>query len=284
MTSGQSSPSAVLRPAASPLPAVARRRVRWAPAAAAVVALLLVGCGDGGPGGIYGSDSPSPSTTGSTTTPTPTTSEASPSATTGPGCTPTEIGAPEDAIFVQVIDVDDDGRPDKAWISGGSGRSFGITTASGATFSTPIVSASPIPAKGVVNKVGADGTPIAIVDVGREALVYSLADCSIHQTMDVKGAPYTFDRGFGDQGTGVGCTAVDGVLQLAGLLATEEGSSWTVTRTFVDLSDNGTLATNGEKTVVATDAAATDPVVVTAQEVSCGDMVAGQDGLVEPEF
>lgn len=282
MTSGQSSPSPARRPLAGEASSGTHRLVRWAPAGLAVVALLLAGCGGGGPGGIYGSDSPSPSAAASTT-PAPTTSEASPSATTGPGCSPTEIGAPADAIFVQVIDVDGDGRPDKAWISGGSGRSFGITTASGATFSTPIVSASPVPAKGVVNKVGADGTPIAIVDVEREALVYSLADCSITQTKNAEGAAYTFDRGFGDEGTGVGCSTVGGVLQLAGLLATQEGAGWTVTQTLVDLSNNGTLATNGEKSVVATGAAATDPVVVTAKEVSCGDVVAGQDGLVEPQ-
>ena len=259
-----------------------RHRTGLAAVSLAGLGLLLAGCGSGGPGGIYGSESASPTTSAAPTSSAPS-AEPSPTATatTGAGCAPTETVAPAGVTAVQVIDVDGDGRPDTAWISGGANRSFGITTASGATFSSPINTASPIPAQGVVNVVGADSTPIALVDVGREALLYSLADCAVTQTKDSAGAPYTFDRGFGDQGTGVGCTESGGALQLAGLLATEQGAGWTVTRTFVDLSQKGAVATNGEKTVVATDAAASDPVVVTAQEVSCGDLVAGQDGLVE---
>lgn len=92
-----------------------------------------------------------------------------------------------------------------------------------------------------------------------------------------------------DPGVGAGCPATgggvpegDGVLHLAGLLATEEGDGWTVTRTLVDLDPSGEVATNGAAEVVAEGAAATDAVVTTAQEVSCGDLVAGDGGLVEP--
>ena len=275
------SPSRTPAPRVSEPRRTLRRRTGLAAVGLAGVGLLLAGCGSGGPGGIYGSDSPSPTTTPAPTSSAPST-EPTPTATAGAGCAPTDTVAPEGATAVEVIDVDGDGRPDTAWISGGADRAVGITTASGATFSTPIDTASPIPAKAVVNAVGADATPIVLVDVGREALLYSLADCAVTQTKDSAGAPYTFDRGFGDQGTGVGCTESGGVLQLAGLLATEQDTGWTVTRTLVDLTDKGAVATNGEKTVVATDAAASDPVVVTAQEVSCGDLVAGQDGLVEP--
>lgn len=178
--------------------------------------------------------------------------------------------------------MDGDGRADTAWITGGADRMLGITTASGATFSAPIDSASPIAASAVVNTVGADLTPIALVDLGRQAQLFSLDGCAVTQTVDQGGQPYVFDRGFGDQGTGVGCTDVDGVLHLAGLLATEEGDGWTVTRTLVDLDPSGDVATNGAVEVVAQGAAATDAVVTTAQEVSCGDLVAGDGGLVEP--
>ena len=105
-----------------------------------------------------------------------------------------------------VIDVDGDGRPDEAWLSGGDTRAFGITTASGATFSTTIESASPMPASAIVNRVQADEIPIALVDLGREALVYSLAGCAVTPVANAQGQPYTFDRGFAGEGTGVGCT------------------------------------------------------------------------------
>jgi hypothetical protein len=99
---------------------------------------------------------------------------------------------------------------------------------------------------------------------------------------DAQGQPYTFDRGFAGQGTGVGCTEDGGPLRLAGLNAQQEADgTWTVVRTWVDLSADGRTAANGTSdTFTAT--TADDPLVVTAQEVSCGELVAGTDGPVEP--
>lgn len=266
-------------------PATSARRPSVAlTAALAAAGLLLAGCGTDDGGGGASSSSPAtsaPASDPATTTPAPTAS-AEPTPAVGAGCAATDGGIPDGAASTEIVDVDGDGRADTAWITGGADRTFGVTTASGATFSAPIESASPIPASAVVNVVGADATPIALVDLGRQAQLFSLADCAVTQTTDQGGQPYVFDRGFGDQGTGVGCTAVDGVLQLAGLLATEEGDGWTVTRTLVDLTDAGKVATNGTVEVVAQGAAATDAVVTTAQEVSCGDLVAGAGGLSEP--
>jgi hypothetical protein len=207
------------------------------------------------------------------------------SETPSAGCAPNGDAAPAGADVVTVIDVDGDGRPDKAWLSAGAGRAFGITTASGATFSTPIDSASPIPASAIVNRVQSDAVPIALVDLGREALVYSLAGCAVTPVANAQGQPYTFDRGFAGAGTGVGCTADGGSLRLAGLDAVADADQkYTVTRTFVDLDADGRHATNGSPEQVATGAAADDPVVTTAQAVSCGDLVAGSDaGPVEPQ-
>ena len=84
---------------------------------------------------------------------------------------------------------------------------FGITTASGATFSTSIESASPVPASAIVNRVQTQQIPIALVDLGREALVYSLTDCAVTPVANAQGQPYTFDRGFAGAGTGVGVHA-----------------------------------------------------------------------------
>ncbi|MET4226636.1 hypothetical protein ACWFNS_16425 [Oerskovia enterophila] len=218
--------------------------------------------------------------------PEPTTEVTTPPAT---GCTPTEGGTPDGASTHEIIDVDFDGRPDTAWLTTGADRRFGITTASGATFSAPVTTASPVPASAVVNLVAAgDGeAPIALVDVGREVLLYSVANCAVNVTQNAQDEPYTFDKGFSGFGTGVGCTAVDGVLHLAGLNAmSNDGSTYTVARTFVDLDESARRATNGQTETVAEGVPASDPVVVTAQETSCGDLVAGgadPGGPVEPQ-
>ncbi|ROS73344.1 hypothetical protein EDF32_2611 [Cellulomonas sp. PhB143] len=203
----------------------------------------------------------------------------------GSGCAATGDGPPSGADTHDVVDVDGDGKDDVAWLTGGPDRTFGVTTASGATFSHEIDAAEPIRASAVVNVVGADATPIALVDVGRAVQLYSLAGCQVTVTTDAKGDPYTFDKGFTGYGTGVGCSEVDGRLELAGLdaVSDDSGKTFTVKRTLVDLSDDGAHAANGDEATVATSAAKDDDVVTTAQETSCGDAVAGTDGPVEPQ-
>lgn len=208
---------------------------------------------------------------------------AAPTSTASAGCPAGGGGIPSGASVHEVVDVDGDGQADDAWISPGADRRFGITTASGATFSIAIESASPVPAAAIVQRVQADDIPIALVDLHREAFVYSLAGCAVTPVLNEQGKQYTFDRGFGDEGTGVGCTAESGVLRLAGLDAVQASDGkYDVSRTFVDLDTDARHATNGTREVVARGADADDPVVTTAQEVSCGDLVAGRDGPVEP--
>ncbi|WP_435737549.1 hypothetical protein V5D56_02815 [Cellulosimicrobium sp. PMB13] len=255
-----------------------------------VVAVLVVGLVVwlvNRPSGTDPAASPAPSGTASgSATPTETSSPSEdPTTPAAEGCPAEGDGPPAGADTDEVVDVDGDGRPDTAWLTGGPDRAFGITTASGATFSAPIGSASPQPASAVVQLVAAgDGTaPIALVDTGREVLLLSAAGCAVTPTQDAQGAPYTFDKGFTGFGTGVGCTEQDGELRLAGLNAvSDDGTSFTVDRTFVDLDADARTATNGEEETVATDAGPDDPVVTTAQETSCGDLVAGEDGPVEP--
>jgi len=206
--------------------------------------------------------------------------------TTGAGCAPGGPRVPPGADVAPVADVDGDGRPDEAWLSTGPARRFGIRTASGATFDTPVDSASPIAAAAVVGIVQAERLPIAIVDTGREAMLLTLVDCAAEPVVDEHGEPYRFDRGFSGYGTGVGCTEVDGGrLRLAGLdaVSDDQGATFDVRRTWVDLDPTGHVATNGADEVVARDAAADSAVVRTAQEVSCGDALAGRDGPVQPK-
>lgn len=277
-------------PTPDPEPAPTRRTWPWI--VVTVVAVLVIALvvwlvnrpTDDGPA----AETPAPSTS-APASPSPT-DAASPtdgaSTPAAEGCPATGDGVPAGAGTHEIVDVDGDGRPDTAWLTGGADRTFGITTASGATFSAPVESASPQPASAIVQLVAAgDGTaPIALVDTGREVLLLSAADCALTPTQNAQAEPYTFDKGFTGFGTGVGCTEVDGTLRLAGLDAvSDDGSSFTVSRTFVDLGTGAKVATNGEEETVAQDAAADDPVVTTAQETSCGDLVAGQDGPVEPQ-
>ena len=211
------------------------------------------------------------------------------------GCAPTGDGPPGDAQPRQVVDVDGDDENDSAWLTGGERRRLGITTASGATFSVPLGSASPERASAVVDLVATeDGTaPIALVDTGRAVRLFSVSGCGLTPTRNPEGVPYTFDQGFTGQGTGVECAdeapSADGArdadrLHLAGLNAeaSEDGSVFTVTRTFVDLSADATRAVDGVEETVVEGAPADDVAVTAAQRTSCGDRVAGEDGPVEP--
>lgn len=276
--------------APEPEPSASRRTWAWVIVAcvvvvAVVVAVILATRPDDDAAAPGPTTGPTTSTTSAPAPASSATPAATSSTTAAPaGCAPTEGTTPENADVAEVTDVDGDGREDQGWLTGGADRRFGITTASGATFSATIDSASPEPASAVVQVVQTEQLPIALVDLGREALLYSLAGCAVTPVQNAQGEPYTFDRGFGDAGTGVGCTSDDGVLRLAGLnaVSADDGATFDVTRTFVDLSPDGRTATNGEPEQVATGAAKDEPVVTTAQEVSCGDLVAGQDGPSEP--
>lgn len=253
----------------------------------AAAALVLASCSGAGdevsPSATTAASATSTTTEAPTGATTPETGQ--PTQETGVGCPAAGDGVPAGADSVEVVDVDGDGKPDQAWLSGGADRAFGITTASGATFSAPVDSASPQPASAVVAVVGADPTPIALVDTGRSVALFALGGCAVTVTENEQGEPYTFDKGFTGYGTGVGCVEESGALQLAGLNAVSEddGTTFTVTRTAVELSRGGGLATNGESQVVAEGAGPNDPAVTTAQETSCGQLVAGQDGPVEPQ-
>ena len=254
--------------------------VLLAAAVGVIVYLLVTGDDDGAEPVASSTTSQS-----SSSSPEPSQEPSEEPSTAAAGCAPNDETAPAGADVVTVIDVDGDGRPDQTWLSGGAGRTFGITTASGATFSATIDSASPVPASAIVNRVQADQIPIALVDLSREALVYSLAGCAVTPVANEQGEPYRFDRGFAGTGTGVGCSTDAGSLRLAGLNAVADtAGTYTVTRTFVDLDADGRHATNAAPEQVALGAGADEPVVTTAQEVSCGELVAGtDDGPVEPQ-
>lgn len=171
--------------------------------------------------------------------------------------------------------MDGDGKADTEWIARVDNQTeFGVTTASHATFSFAVSSASPIVPDGFVSMLGSRF--ISLLSDGRGAYVYVIADCTFVQPKDSGGAPYTFDlQNLRGNGTGVGCVAGT----LVGYLAKTDGGSYIVTQTVVNLSADGATASNGTVSRIATAAAASDPRVTTAQSVTCGDDTMASAGV-----
>jgi hypothetical protein len=190
----------------------------------------------------------------------------SPSVTSVAGCPPTPGNSvPAGAVTKATQDVDGDGRADTEWIARVNGRTeFGVTTASHATFSYEVSSASPIAEGGFVSKLGSRF--ISLLSDGRGAYVHVIVNCSFVQPKDSKGAPYFFDlQDLRGNGTGVGCVSGN----LAGYLAMGDGSTFTVTQTIVTLSADGATASNGAISKIAIGVEASDPRVKTAESVTC---------------
>lgn len=272
------------------------RRGRTGSAVAIVVALVawLAACSDGDDG--TAAPPASQPAAGSAPEDPGDTDPKAPPEPTSEGCEPTDGGPPSGVEPHEIVDVDGDGEKDSAWLTGGSERELGITTASGSTFSVTLDAASPERASAVVDVVATeDGTaPIALVDTGRAVRLYSVADCGLTPTQNPEGEPYTFDKGFTGEGTGVECVddgealeveGESGERHLAGVNAepSDDGALFTVTRTLIDLSAGATAASNGIEETVVEGAPADDETVKQAQRTSCGDLVAGEDGPVEPE-
>jgi hypothetical protein len=180
---------------------------------------------------------------------------------------------PDGAATAPTADLDGDGAADQLWLGGGDQRILGVATASGAVLSTEFTSAAPQPASAIGQRLGDDGPAIVLLNTGRAVSLYAVVDCEIVPTQNQQGEQYTFDRGFTGYGTGVGCVDLGSGLQLVGLKATSdaEGKQFTVTRTAIELAHGGRTATNGPTEVIAEDAAPDDPVVTSAQSVSCGE-------------
>ena len=238
----------------------------------AVLALALAGC-VGTPTGPSNSPSPSLSTP-----------PATPSAAPAAGCPPTPgTTAPASAVTASTIDVDGDGSPDTEWIAQlDAVTRFGVTTASGATFSYDVTSGSPIPRGGFVARL----TPelvISLLSDGRGAYLHTIENCAFVEPTDTRGQPYTFDLQYlRGTGTGVGCVPSGNDLALVGYLAATANGTVTVKQTVIRLNAAGTIARNGAVTTVARNVPSTDPIVATANSVTCGGVTISSGGVSLP--
>jgi len=209
-------------------------------------------------------------------------------ATAAAGCPPAGAPPPPGVAERQVGDLDDDGLPDTLWIGpfrgadGATTRAVGITTASGDNTYVQVSSASPIPMRALAVDAQDNGSHQVIVSDGRSAHLFVVADCRLQTEVDIKGVPFLFDlQNLRGHGTGVGCSDLGDGRRLVGLQALPDGGNggaWTVHRTEIDL--NATRATIGRSDTL-TAGSAQDPVVTSAQTISCGNLSIDQDGVQE---
>jgi len=275
----------------------------WKPGAAAALLGMAVlgGCSTNNPAPAAGpppstvtltsSSSPSLTPTASPSSTPTAASSSTPAATDGVptrmapspthGCAPTPNGRPTgaatEASVKQIIDVDGDGRPDTGWI-GGSGL-FGITTASGATFSTVIKSPSPNPPSMLVANI--DGTIVALASDQRAAALLLVKNCALVSAQNAQGSTYSFDLGAGVSGTGIGCSQVAGTQgrSLVGLklIRDSTGNPQSVERTQIII--DGTQARNGAHDTVSATGPQGAAAAASATQISCGDLTMAANGV-----
>ena len=186
-----------------------------------------------------------PSITPPAVTPTPLSASNAPVL----GCPTNSILRPNDTYAEQIPDVDGDGLPDAQWYAETSPFSYGITTASGATFSLPDGLPGPNRHSGWSARL-ADGVVVTVLDDSRGAALHAIVDCSFVTPLDVTGSPYEFDmQNLRGNGTGVGCRQGASGVELVGLQTTERGDGlFDVVATRILVSVDGLTAVNGERT------------------------------------
>lgn len=182
---------------------------------------------------------------------------------------------PAGAASRKVGDLDGDGKADTEWISDTPTLRFGVTTASGATFSYALPTASPAPREGFVTRLN-DHRVVSIVDDNRAAYVHFVVNCAWVTPKDSHGAQYTFDmQDLTGHGTGVGCSKGF----VVGFQATNTSTGYTVKQTQLYLNTTGSVASNGPTSTVVTGASSSDPRVKAAMTISCGSVTVANGGV-----
>ena len=150
-----------------------------------------------------------------------------------------------------------------------------MTTASGATYSYPLSTASPAGREGFIAQLN-DHRIVSLADDNRSASVHFFVNCAWVETKHPDGTQYVLDfNDFAGTGSGVGCS-LGYVVQYQ---ATNSGGSYTVTKTPLNLNVDGSRATPGTPTTVVTGVAATDSRVKVAQELSCAAVTVASGGI-----
>ena len=250
-------------------------------ATAALGLAVLTGCTPTIPVATATTPAPTGTTVATTAPTTPPTTQ--PVATTTPpattttakGCAPTTAIEPADAVDKTTIDVDGDGLKDTEWVSDTPSLKFGVTTASGATYSYSLSAASPAPREGFIARLN-DHRIVSMVDDNRAAYVHFFVNCGWVTPKNAQGQQYTFDYNeFTGHGSGVGCS----LGYVVGWQLKNTSTGYTVTKTPMNLNVTGSYATNGTTSTVVSNASVNDPRVKTAQTISCAGVTVANGGV-----
>jgi hypothetical protein len=216
-----------------------------------------------------------------TATPTPTDAVTPPNVDTSPppavidtgaGCPANGIPIPVGAVVSAIEDVDGDNRADTQFFVENPEFAYGISTASGATYMLKDRLAGPNTHSGWSAPLESE-LVITVLDDGRTANLYTFTNCAFVSPVGADGNPYSVNlRGFGDTATGLECFSGNGGRWFYAVLATRSDSGrYTISRTSLDISRDGTTVVARDTEQIATDLAEDDPQVSLAMRSTCED-------------
>jgi hypothetical protein len=225
------------------------------------------------PAGVSPSASASPAPSGSATPADGPSAGQAAQTVDNRGCAAGGPAVPKSANRARTGDLDGDGAADSIWLAiDGNDRVLGVSTASGARFSTVFSSDARSTASAVAGRL-ASGAAIVLLDFpDAEAKLYAVIGCAVVPSLNVQGQQYTFDR-LGTHGTGAGCLTIQGKGKvLMGYQATPGGygDGYNVTGTIIKLSKKGARADNGATSTVGEGRPEDDAIVKRAKSVACG--------------
>lgn len=238
---------------------------------ACLAAVILTGCaGQGAPASTTPPATSTATATAATAEPTPAPTIRSDAPAARPGCPSNGAVRPNDTYAAPIPDIDGDGLPDSQWYAESSPFRYGITTASGATFSVADGLAGPGQHSGWSARLSS-GVVVTVLDDSRGATLHTIVGCEFVTPLDVTGSAYTFDmHDLRGHGTGVGCRPGASGPELNGFQALERSDgTFDVTATQITVSADGRTARNGPRSE-STGLSMDDPIVAEAQTSSCG--------------
>lgn len=240
-------------------------------AAALVAVLLLGGCEAPGPAAP-----PPPSASSAIPAPTrsatPTSAGTTPSDEAAHGCSNAGADVPTGASLATIPDVDGDGEPDTEFFAEAPGPfTYGIRTSAGGVVTLRDDLAGPGVHSGWTAAVDSPVGHVTVLDDGRTATLHAWIDCRFVTPLGSDGQPYRFGlNGFSEYGTGVACVTDGEGRHLAGVLARRGADGrYDIELTAIEVSADGTRATNGPTRTRWTGLAADDPRVTAAMGSSC---------------